>query len=503
MVTVDQLKAWNADQLGRIADELHDRRSALTDLADEVTAGRPPASWVGGASVYAEQDHDRLAHRLTDQVAELNLVISALDTASSGVRSARTMLDDALSRAAGNGCTVSDTGRVDSTRTYDDQDELEDAQRVVDEIAQAVSDALGKAADADTDLAAALWSANGSDVDATGGLADQTLPDALRGLSTEEQVDYLLDHPALADILVPSLPGALKEELGQGLSDLVDGEVNDDDFDLDQETVDRLSTLVDAYGSDPDIAAAMYDDLGADGTIATFGSLESYLRLGGIDQEAVRELADDLRRTMGTASQDPQFDSDGFGEDLARYATWQIDDAERDALEDRYGHAGGSANASVLTYLMGNHQLDGDLVEGVATELDRFERNDNGLMSAQPWYSHTGFSPLNAADEFTGWADDPMAATLANLGDHPENAYDFLTDDPERQDYYFHERDWRADGFAGVTRLAEGVGTDPALLEQHPEQTAEIVSRFFHGMATNEEFGVDDAQPASPHLAEL
>lgn len=503
MVTVDQLKQWDGDRLGRVADELHDRRSALTDLADEVAAGRPPASWVGGASVYAEQAHDRLANRLTDQVAELNLVISALDAASGAVRSARTMLDDALARAASNSCTVSSDGTVRSTETFADEDEQQDAQRVVDEIAQAVGDALTKAADADIDLAAALWSAQGSDVDARGGLGDQTLPDALRGLSTEEQVDYLLDHPDLADVMLPSLPGSLKEELGQGLSDLVDSQVNDEDFDLDQEKVDRLSALIDAYGSDSDVAAALYEDLGADGTMATMSSIESYLRLGGMDEDAVRGLADDLRRTLGVASQDPQFDSDGFGEDLARFATWQIDDGEREAFEERYGHVGSSANASVLTYLMGNHHLDGDLVEAVATELDAFERNDDGVMSAQEWYGHTGHSPLNATDEFTGYADDPMAATLANLGSHPDNAYSFLTDDPARQDYYFHERDSRADGFSGVTQLVNGLGTDPDMLEQHRQGTGEIVSRFFHGLATNEHFSVDDARASSPHLGEL
>lgn len=501
MVTVAQLREWDADRLGRVADELHDRRGSLTDLADEVADGRPPASWVGGASVYAEQDHDRLARQLTDQVAELNLVISAIDTASGAVRSARTMLDDALARAASNGCTVSDDGSVRSTRTYDDEDEQEDAQRVVDEIAQAVGDALQQAVDADIDLAAALWSAQGSDVDASGGLGDQTLPDALRGLSTEEQVDYLLDHPDLADILMPSLPGALKEELGQGLSDLVDSEINNDDWDLDDDTMDRLSTLIDAYGGDSDIASAMYDDLGADGTVATFGTIESYL--GNADDERLRELAGDLRRTLGVASHDPQFDSRQFGEDLTRYASWQLDDDERGDYEDRYSHISGTQGASVLTYLMGNHSLEGDLVEGVATQLDVWERNEDAFQSAEDWYSRTGYSPLNAGEDWNGWYDDPMAAALGNLGDHPENAYSFFTDDPDRQDFYFQERSWEADGFAGITELAEGLGTDEGLRESHPEEQADIVSRFLHGIAANESFSVDNAEAGSPHLAEL
>lgn len=500
MVTVDQLKSWNADQLGRIADELHTRRGALTDLADEVTAGRPPTSWVGGASVYAERDHDQLANRLTDQVAELNMVISALDTASGSVRTARTLLDDALARASSNGCTVSDTGRVESTRTYDDEDELEDAQRVVEEIAQDVTEALTKAGDADAELAAALGSAHSEDVDATGGLGDQTLPDALRGLTTEEQVDYLLDHPELADAMLPSLPDALKNDVGQGLSDRVDGAVNNEDGTIDGDTADELSDLLDAYGGDPEVASSMYEDLGADGLVASLASLDSNLYVGG--DERVAALADDLRRSLGTAGQDPDFDNRQFGEDLTRYATWSLDDEQREAYEDRYPYVGGANGASILTYLMGNQGLDGDLVEGVAVGLDDFERGA-GQDMAQSWYSHTGHSPLTADDEFDGWYDDPMAAALGNLGGHPDNAYSFLTDDPERQEYYFQERSWEADGFEGITALAEGLGTDDGLRADNPEGQAEIVSNFLHGLAENESFSVENAEAGSPNLAEL
>lgn len=503
MVTVDQLREWDADRLGVVADDLHDRRRALTDLSGELDSGRPPGSWVGGASVYAEREHDRLAGVLTDQVAELNLVISSLDTATSDIRGARTLLDDALARASAAGCTVSATGTVTSNRTYTDEDELADAQRVVDEIAQTVSDALSRAADADAALAASLRSARSTDVDSVGGLDDQALPDALRGLTTEEQVDYLLDHPDLADVLVPSLPDPLKHELGEGLSDLVDGEVNDEDFGLDDETVDRLSTLLDAYGGDPEIASSFYEDLGADGTVATLGSIESYLSIGATDREQVSALAEDLRRTLGTAGDDPTFADHAFGEDLVRHATYSLTDDQRDAFEDRYPHYGGNG-ASILTYLMQDHGQDGDLVRGVAEQLDEFERSPGDrFQSAQEWYARTGYSGLTPHDDELGGYDDPMAAALGNLGSHPEDGYRFLTDDPERQAYYFEERSWENDGFEGITRLAEGVGTDPDLREQHPAEQAGLVSRFFHGIAENESFSVDDAEAGSPHLAEL
>lgn len=72
---------------------------------------------------------------------------------------------------------------------------------------------------------------------------------------------------------------------------------------------------------------------------------------------------------------------------------------------------------------------------------------------ARAWHGHTGHSPLTAGstDDDDGWYDDPMAAALKSLGSHPDNAYSFLTDDPQRQGYLFQERDWKADGF-GVSR---------------------------------------------------
>lgn len=498
MVTIDMLKSWNADQLGRVADELHSRRGALTDLADEVTAGRPPASWIGGASVYAEQDHDELANRLTDQVAELNMVISAIDTAGGAVRSAREALDDALARAAGNDCTVSGDGVVQSNRTtFDDEDERDDVQQVVDEIAEAIRDALTAAADADNELAASLRSAGSEDVDAGGTLGDQTLPDALRGLSTDEQVDYLLDHPDLAGVMIPNLPEALKDDLGRGLSDLVDSRVNDPEALIDEDEAIRLSEIIDAYGGDPDVASSLFTDLGAGGTIASMHSLEEKLRLGG-DSPEVLDLAEDLRRTLGVASHDSEFDDEDFGRDLVRHATGSVDGEQLDDYDERYPNVTGANGAAVLTFLLGNHSLDGELVESAAVELDDFERNGDEHRVSR-WYEGVPLGHLTEGFSQT----DAMAAALGNLGSHPDHAYSFLTDDPARQDHYFHERSWEADGFEGVTQLVEGLGTDADIAEDHPQEQAEIVSRFLHGIATNESFSVENAQPGSPHLAEL
>lgn len=131
--------------------------------------------------------------------------------------------------------------------------------------------------------------------------------------------------------MMPSLPGALKDELGQGLSDLVESTVNDEDG-LDGDAADRLSTLLGAYGSDSDVASSMYEDLGADGTVASLAAIDSNLYVGG--DERLSELAADLRRTLATASQGPQFDSRRFGEDLTRYATWSLGEDRRDAYED-------------------------------------------------------------------------------------------------------------------------------------------------------------------------
>src|SRR5687768_864067 len=82
VVTIAQLESWQPARLSSIADDLNTHRSKLVDLQDEIDDGRPPASWVGVDSFYAEQKHTELAERLVDDVAEIATVISALDTAA-------------------------------------------------------------------------------------------------------------------------------------------------------------------------------------------------------------------------------------------------------------------------------------------------------------------------------------------------------------------------------------------------------------------------------------
>lgn len=499
MVTISDLEKWKPDKLTSIADDLTRRRTTFTDLQDEVDDGKPPTSWVGADSVAAENTHNQLVDKLVDQVAELGGVIAALDAAASDISSAKTLLDGALSRAKNHGFDVDrTTGTVSSPKTYDDDTARSDDEALMKEIAGDIGDALQKAADADGTLAGVLTTAKKTTADASGTLADQSLYDDLRHMSTQQQAKYLFDHPERASTLLPDLPEATKKALGDLLADDIDNTISDDDYDLSQNEVDQINTLLDAYGRDGTITSSLYQKLGAEGLVGNYANLESYMRNSGLDN--LDDLAANLRDGLGTASQQPGFPADQFGRDLVRYSVVpQLSQDEQDEFQDRYpGYGDG---ASILTYLMQGTGYSDGLVSGAANQLDAWERQA-GWDNAEMWYSHNGYSPLDTGA--TGsYYDDPMAAIMNQLGDHPKAGLQFFTGDPDREKYYFDERTWKADGYEGISHAADGIGTDETNLKDHPEATTKLVSSYFDYVTDSDGFNADDAKPASPYVSDL
>src|SRR3546814_20664189 len=80
--------------------------------------------------------------------------------------------------------------------------------------ADLITAALESAATADSDLAAALKSANSGDIDVDGTLADQDALVALRNKTPEEQAAYLLDHTKYGKSVLETLHPASRHEIG-------------------------------------------------------------------------------------------------------------------------------------------------------------------------------------------------------------------------------------------------------------------------------------------------
>ncbi|GGU38750.1 WXG100 family type VII secretion target [Nocardioides albus] len=505
-VTYDQLQSWKPEDLDSAADQLNTVRKSFQDQQDEMDAGKVPDTWVGEAATRAENRHRRLIADLNDIAAPLSQVINALDEAAASIKKAKDNAKRSHDDATGRGWKVTFSGGVQITDPSPDEDDPDKDKGTMQQLAQSIQDALTDAESAETDLAAVLNHATKGNYDGGDGTIEQaSLPPELRNLPEDELIDKMLSDPGKYDGYTDALPPGVQIRLGEEISNRLDNTLNDEDYDLSQEEVDRLNSMLSAYTDDETVAAGLYKDLGADGTVASMARIEEYLRNPSVDAGSLDSLASNLRNGLGSASNDPSFPAKQFGHDLVKYAGPSgvyLSDDEQDALRDRYPNWGGTGGASVLTYLMKDHDLNGDLVLGAAEELDRFEQVD-GAFDAKTWYHHTGHGPLGAGEN--GYGADPMAAIMGNLGAHPEQGYEFFHGEhgAERQDFYFDKRTWQADGYAGISELAEGVGTDPGLLEKHPEETTKLVSNFLDKVANSEGFNADDAKSASPHLSNL
>lgn len=505
-VTYEQLQSWKPEELDTAADQLNTARKSFQDQQDEMDAGKVPDTWVGEAATRAENRHRRLIADLNDMAAPLSQVINALDEAAASIKKAKDNAKHAYDDATGRGWKVSFSGGVQITDPSPDEKEPDKDKGTMQQLAQTIQDALTDAASADADLTAVLNHATKGDYDGGDGTIEQaSLPPELRNLPEEELINKMLSDPGKYDGYIDALPPDAQTRLGKEISDRLDSTLNDDDYKLSKEEADRLNSMLSAYTDDSTVASGLYKDLGADGTVASMARIEEYLRMQSPDSGSLNTLASNLRSGLASASNDPGFPAEKFGHDIVKYAGPSgvyLSNDEQDALRDRYPNWGGTGGASVLTYLMKDHDLNGNLVLGAAEELDKFEQAD-GPLDAKTWYHHTGHGSLGAGEN--GYGADPMAAIMGNLGDHPEQGYEFFHGEhgKERQDFYFDKRTWQADGYAGISELAEGIGTNQELLKEHPQETTGLVSKFFHDVSDNEGFNAEDAKAASPHVAEL
>ena len=504
MVSPAELESWQPSSLTDIAESILSHRRTLTALDDDLVDGRPPASWTFAAADAARTTHDTLTAALATQVSETTGVIDALDAAAAAITTAKSSLAGAKSTARAYGMTVDPTtGAVRSTRTYEDDAERADARLVQQDLAAQITSALTDAQAADDALAAALTTASTTDTNTLGTLTQQRQLAEFEAKTPAEQVQYLLDHPEayafLGEHVSPEVKAQLGEEIGAGLA----GVARDATGFNDLETVQRYSELLGAFGDDPAVMGPMYERLGPDGLLGAYNGMTSMMYVGS-NVEELGARAGELRAGLQTATQDEGFDGRKFGEDLVRYATYTTGDDARDAFASDY--PSGGEHAAVLDYLLRDGEYGEDFVRGVAWELDEFERAEP--LRAQTWTHHASFaSPLNGLGTGTDgiYQPDPMAATMGQLGQHPGLGLEFFSDSDgeKRSAYYFAERDWSRDGFAGISEAALAIGTDPENIANDSEKTGMFVSEFFDRLPDNPEFTAENAAGASEPVANL
>ena len=505
MVTPAQLTSWRPERLLEIADEITDRRRALTRLSDDLDAAAPPSSWTFASAEAAAAAHGRLVRRLATQVSETVAVIAALDEAAAEIRSAKDRLAGAFHTASVHDLAVDrTTGAVRVTRSYETTSDAAYAATTANQVRQQIRDALAAAEAADATLAGVLRTAATTDVNRVGTLAEQREIADFQALTPAEQADYLLRHPDAFDLLGEHASPAARQLLGERLATELGGLAGDTSALADAERVQRCTDLLDAFGGDAEVMAAVYTELEPEGLLATFGGITSMAYVGANVDELLT-LAGGLRSGLQVATQHPGFPGEAYGRELVRYATYDVTDDERRALQDTYGYES-TGNAAVLDFLLREGDYGEGFVRGVAWQLDTFERGNP--FGAATWTHHDSFAnPLNSVDG-GGYAfqPDPMAAVMGQLGKHPGLGLEFFTSGEagaERSEFYFAERDWSRDGFTGIAEAALAIGTSPENLAGSPQETAMFVSEYFDRLPDNPEFDAGNASGAAEPVADL
>lgn len=342
--------------------------------------------------------------------------------------------------------------------------------------------------------------------ESTLGKKTRWLDDHLEDLTTRRDLAILLDTEGTGTASYTVTSDTLsnvKEMLGQELA----AAAGNIDATSDQDQLDHLAGLLETWKDDPDVMSAMFTELGPDGTVGFMANISSAMGYGGVgDPDVYTSLAEDFRSGLATASNAPGFPTEEFGQEIVRFSVAPLlTDEEQQAFAEEFGM--GMNGANILTFLMGDTSYSDDFLLGAANQLDDFERMArDGVLSAQDWYSHNGYGPLPTGNE-TGWYDDPMAMIMHNFGENPEAGLTFFTQPTEdgwdRQTYYFNDREWKADGYGGISHAVEGIGTSAENLTNDPEATTGLVSRFLDQVANSPGFNANDAKPASPYIADL
>ena len=519
MVTIAQLESWQPARLSSIADDLNTRRSKLVDLQDEIDDGRPPASWVGVDSFYAEQKHTELAERLVDDVAVIATVISALDTAATDLGSAKSSLDGALSSAQAAGFTVDKrSGTITDPTDYDDELAAQHAGMRVSALAEQIGAALDDAATADTALATALRKAGSGSIDVDGDLGSLGLDAQLRGMTPAEQATYLLDHPERGREILDMLPPAVKEETGEQLSDRTD-DIMDPNKDIDANFLADLNELQDAYGEDPIISTSFLETMGPSRLVELSGWIanlqvdddfpEDFSGYDGLmDPGLARQmgaLQTNLGQLLGAGT--TGLDGDGqSGSDTHVSSDWvQRLVAAGDSLvpfgyqgeDGRYTHQMyGYQLIAPLLHSADSGYLLNEVGDGMLTFETSFARENGALPWSFPIMDEDGVvrgGRTDGVDQTVEWDGvrldwtqgtgegeqagfDPMGGLLDGLASNPHAARDFFTGgdvpvgfrdgddttwrDESRVDYLLTDREWGPDhtNWSDVHRFEDHTG---------------------------------------------
>ncbi len=195
--------------------------------------------------------------------------------------------------------------------------------------------------------------------------------------------------------------------------------------DLTHTELQALNELLHDNGKSPEFAKAFYEKLGPEKSLAFFGQLSTdthdYAKVDKTRLADVQELQRNLGLNLATASNDKAFSAE-WGPELRKLGTQQIP-------LSKYDNSGGPYGYQLLGGIMRYGNYDAKFLNPIAEHVAQLHQQDPYRFAGNKQVNGFLENPYNPSGK-NGAGYDPTTAMLEALGNSPEAAKKFFTDEP-------------------------------------------------------------------------
>ncbi|MBW3707079.1 hypothetical protein DTB58_24430 [Streptomyces griseus] len=195
--------------------------------------------------------------------------------------------------------------------------------------------------------------------------------------------------------------------------------------DLTHTELQSLNELLRDNGKSPEFAKAFYEKLGPEKSLAFFGQLSTdthdYAKVDKTRLADVQELQRNLGLNLATASHDQAFWAE-WGPELRKLGTQQIP-------LSKYDNSGGPYGYQLLGGIMRYGNYDAKFLNPIAEHVAQLHQQDPYRFAGNKQVNGFLENPYNPSGK-NGAGYDPTTAMLEALGNSPDAAKKFFTDEP-------------------------------------------------------------------------
>ncbi|MEU2576224.1 hypothetical protein ACIP3B_25585 [Streptomyces anulatus] len=195
--------------------------------------------------------------------------------------------------------------------------------------------------------------------------------------------------------------------------------------DLTHTELQSLNELLRDNGKSPEFAKAFYEKLGPEKSLAFFGQLATdthdYAKVDKTRLADVQELQRNLGLNLATASNDKAFTAE-WGPELRKLGTQQIP-------LSKYDNSGGPYGYQLLGGIMRYGNYDAKFLNPIAEHVAQLHQQDPYRFAGNKQVNGFLENPYNPSGK-NGAGYDPTTAMLEALGNSPDAAKKFFTDEP-------------------------------------------------------------------------